>query len=306
MELFFKFHFRFNKPFFDNILMIRCLLIVFFIIFTNGSSFAQGSNNCSKENGGSQSGNFGQGGENNNNRKDYNFLEWFISVVRGGDPNELDGPVGYEVKKWVSINERLGYTIHFENDPKIATAPAQNVFVRMPIDPKININSLQLGDIGFGRFRFSIPPGSSYYADRLDVKDSLGLFVDIIAGIDIENKEIFWRFRSIDPATGLPPTEAQSGFLPVNDTSKSVADSIPGKGEGFVNFSLKPLGNVSTGDTATEKAVIVLILKRLLKPISGQIQSMQLLRSAKLTLPLCLRILLHCNGPPRTITMDQV
>jgi hypothetical protein len=206
---------------------------------------------------GNQNGSYGQGGDTNSNASQQNYKQWQVQVIRSGDPNEIIGPIGYEIKKWVSINDRMGYTIRFENDPKIATAPAQNVFIRLPVDAKININTLQLADLGFGNFRFSIPPGNSYFAERLDLRDSLGLFVDLTAGIDIVNKEIFWRFRSIDPATGLPPTEALSGFLPVNDTLTNDNDSIPGKGEGFVNFTIKPISTAQTGDTAFAKATII-------------------------------------------------
>lgn len=205
--------------------------------------------------GGPQDGNYGHGGDSSSIYD--KIKDWIIRVTRPADPNELVGSAGYDVKKWVSVNDRLGYTIRFENDPRMATAPAQNVFVRMPVDPKININSLQLGEIGFGSFRFTIPPGNSYYATRLDVRDSLGLYVDLTAGIDVVHNELFWRFRSIDPVTSLTPTNANSGFLPVNDTTGNSHDTIPGKGEGYVSFTIKPLSTDQTGDTAYGKASIV-------------------------------------------------
>ena len=94
--------------------------------------------------------------------------------------------------------------------------------------------------------------GSSISAagDAISIKDSLGLLVDVIAGINVKKREIFWIFESIDPLTGRAPEEAFRGFLPVNDT-------LNGSGEGFVNFSIIPNQQVLTGDTSSAKASIV-------------------------------------------------
>lgn len=239
---------------------VHCSIIKFIVVGI--FSFWLVPDNCIAQNcnpaGGPQNGPYGQGGNNNNGNsgpKNSNSPEAKPKVVRPKDPNELVGSNGYDIKKWVSINDRVPFTILFENDPKAATAPAQNVFVRLPVDQKININSLQLGDFGFGKYRFTVPVGSSFYSGRLDLRDSLHVYVDVTAGIDVINNEIFWRFRSIDPATGLTPTDPLSGFLPVNDSVK--VDSIPGRGEGFVNFTIKPLSTAQTGDTTYEKASII-------------------------------------------------
>jgi RHS repeat-associated protein len=175
-----------------------------------------------------------------------------IPILRPVDPNEIVGTTGYDTTiKWVSINATLPYKILFENDPEFATAPAQKVIIYCPIDTKINPGSLRLGDFGFGNFNFSVPANSSFYTTRLDVRDSLGVFVDVTAGLDITNRRAFWIFESIDPATGLAATlPADAGFLPVND-------SITHNGEGYVNFTVKPVSIVQTRDTVSEKASII-------------------------------------------------
>ena len=58
---------------------------------------------------------------------------------------------------------------------------------------------------GFGARTFEVPGGRGSYRARLDVRDSLGLFVDMTAGVDVTRGEAFWSFRSIDPATGTTP-----------------------------------------------------------------------------------------------------
>jgi Zn-dependent metalloprotease len=176
--------------------------------------------------------------------------EWRINILRSRDPNDMLGPPGYGEPRWVSVNDRLPYTIRFENDPNAATAPAQKVVIEHVPDEDLNLFSFQLGDFGFANQIFTVPPNQTYYSKRLDLRDSLGVYVDVNAGIDITQNKVFWIFQSVDPATGLPPTSPLLGLLPVNDT-------LLHNGEGFVNFTIKPKTTAATGDTVLAKAAIV-------------------------------------------------
>ncbi|MBR1850616.1 MAG: hypothetical protein IJ789_04490, partial [Bacteroidales bacterium] len=166
------------------------------------------------------------------------------------DPNEIAGPDGYgDSTRFVAASEKMRYTISFENDPDFATAPASRVYVTYPVPPSQNISSFRLADFGFGSFIFSVPSGVSAYSQRLDVSDSLGVWVDVTAGIDIVNNQLFWIFQSIDPETGFEPTNSQMGFLLVNDALS--------RGEGYVSFTIQPKANVATGDTVGAEATII-------------------------------------------------
>lgn len=183
--------------------------------------------------------------------------EFDIPRLHAVDPNEISGPLGYDTAQWVSINDNLGYTVFYENDPEFATAPAQVVKINVPVHPNLNIYSVRLSDFGFGSFNFSVPENSTYYQDRLDVRDSLNVYVDVTAGIDVLRNEIFWILESIDPETNLPPEDALTGFLPVNDTTTLYNDTIPKQGEGYVNYTIKPQSSLLTGDTVTAQASII-------------------------------------------------
>jgi hypothetical protein len=180
------------------------------------------------------------------------FSIFSIPVIRAADPNEIIGPAGYDsIKKWVSSKANMAFKILFENDPEFATAPAQRVTIYMPIPEKLNPNALRISDFGFGSFNFVVPANTTIYSKRLDVRDSLGVFVDVTAGLDVANRRAFWVFESIDPATNLAATlAAYAGFLPVND-------SIFRRGEGYVTFSLQPISNSQTKDTAACIASII-------------------------------------------------
>ena len=173
-------------------------------------------------------------------------------IVVPKDPNEIIGTAGIDTtKKWVSVKQTLTYKVLFENDPEFATAAARKVTVYVPITANVNPSSLRLSDFGFGSFNFTVPPNTSFYTNRLDLRDSLGMYVDITAGLDVTNRRAFWIFDSIDPETGLAGTlPAEKGFLPVND--KNIHN-----GEGYVNFTMIPTTDAKTLDTLIANASIL-------------------------------------------------
>jgi RHS repeat-associated protein len=171
-------------------------------------------------------------------------------VLQPIDPNEIIGPTGQTNKKWVRVKDRMPYTILFENDTT-ATARTRYIKITTPIEPKQDAASLELGSFGFNNQSFTIPTGLSSYTQRLDTRDSTGVFVDITAGYDVLNSQIFWELQAIDPLTLQPPEDPLAGFLFLQDTSK------PEYGNGFVNFSIKPKSNAVTLDTIVAKAFIV-------------------------------------------------
>lgn len=182
-----------------------------------------------------------------------------IPIVRGGDPNEIIGPAGFDSLQWVAIKQTLPYKILFENDPDIATGPAQTIRIEMPIHAKLNPASIRLGDFGFRNLNFSVPPNTSIYTNRLDVRDSLGVYVDVTAGLDMTKRQAFWIFQAIDPVTGLAATlDPLKGVLPVND-------SLTHNGEGFVTYTILPSALAQTRDTVTAQASIIFDTEEVIK-----------------------------------------
>ena len=166
------------------------------------------------------------------------------------DPNEIKGPAGYsEEHHFVNNSDKMNYTIEFENDPDFAMAPASRVKITYDVPNKQKLASFRLADFGFGDFVFTVPSNVSSYSQRLDVSDSLGVWVDVNAGIDVAHNQLFWIFQSIDPATGAEPASSQMGFLPINDSLEH--------GQGYVSFYIAPNANLQTGDTVAAEAVIV-------------------------------------------------
>ena len=144
------------------------------------------------------------------------------------------GPPCLPTGCWVSGSAPLPYEIHFENDETQATAPAQSVTIRAPLDSHLDLSSFSLGSFGFGGRTFDVPANSSSYETRLDLTADLGLYVNVSAGLDATSREAFWLFQAVDP------TGAAKGFLP--------PDLNGGQGQGFVYYSIKPLATAQTLD----------------------------------------------------------
>lgn len=170
-------------------------------------------------------------------------------MQRAVDPNELTGPLGVDSVRWVSNNDELSYTVFFENDPSFATAHAQIVDISIDVPDVRLLNDFKLGAYTFANRSYEIPNEPNFYSMRLDCRDSLDIYVDVLAGMDIENKKTYWRLSSIDPESGHAPWEVDRGLLPVNDSTHV--------GEGFVTFRIKPYEELVTGDTISFFANIV-------------------------------------------------
>lgn len=165
------------------------------------------------------------------------------------DPNELEGPTGVDSVRWVSVNDFLNYTIYFENDPEFATAHAQIVDVRFDFPDKRLMKDFALGRYGFANNAFDIEDQPNVFSTRLDMRDSMKIYVDFHAGLDVTKTQGFWKFSSIDPESGYAPWQVDRGVLPVNDSTHV--------GEGFVTFRIKPYEDMVTGDTISFNANIV-------------------------------------------------
>ncbi|MBX9782098.1 MAG: T9SS type A sorting domain-containing protein [Chitinophagaceae bacterium] len=190
------------------------------------------------------------GGSRDKPRLTPNPVSGEFEVISASDPNEIIGPAGEPNKRWVSVKDRLPYTVTYENE-KAATAPAKYVKVFVPVHNKMDASSFELKNLGFNSLTFTVPPATASSYQRLDCRDSLGLFVDMTAGYDVVKNQFFWEFQSIDPVTLLPPADPLKGFLLRQDSANSLY------GHGFVNFSIKPVPNAQTLDSILAQASII-------------------------------------------------
>jgi len=177
------------------------------------------------------------------------FIFGFVVEQRTpGDPNDITGPAGFGPDGYETASQFFPYTIQFQNEPS-ATAPAQVVTVTEALDSSLDWSTFQLGDFGFGGIEIAMPPGLSSYSTRIDLRSTLGLFVDVTAGLDLSSGIVTWTFTSIDPSTLDLPSNVLSGFLP--------PDENPPEGEAFINYMVRPKATDATGTVINANATVI-------------------------------------------------
>lgn len=171
------------------------------------------------------------------------------NVIVSYDPNDILGPDGFGTENWISADDPLNYTIRYENDPELASAPAQVVRITQQLDSDLDVRTFRLGDFGFGDTFVDVPDNQAFYQTRLDLTDTHNIYVNVIAGVDIASGQAFWEFSSIDPETGLQPTNPLQGFLPPNITKP--------EGDGFVSYSIYAKDDIENGAVIDAEARII-------------------------------------------------
>jgi hypothetical protein len=158
------------------------------------------------------------------------------------------GPAGFGAAAFIALNHGLGYTIRFENEAQ-ANAPAQVVIVTEQLDPNLDWSTFQLGDFGFGAIVIHVPAGSIFYSTRIDVRDTLHVFVDVTATFDVTTGLARWVFNSLDPRTLDVPDDPLVGFLPPNQSAP--------QGEGFVSYTVSPRRTLGTGAVIRARGTVI-------------------------------------------------
>jgi len=151
---------------------------------------------------------------------------------------------------YVSDEEPLRYTILFENDALLATAPAQEVVVTDALDTtKLDLDTFSLGPIVFGEHQVFPPAGAQDFFTDVDLRPEQNLLVRIRALLERATGVVTWRFTSLDPDTLDFPEDALAGFLPPNVN--------PPAGDGGVSFTVKAKPLLPSGTQVCNDADIV-------------------------------------------------
>lgn len=169
-------------------------------------------------------------------------------IVSSLDPNDIIGPAGFGPEGFLPPGGILPYIIRFEN-LRSATAPAQTATITHQLDPDLDFSTFELGDFGFGDQVVTVGEGHSFLTRLIDLRDQLGVFLDVTADFDSATGLLTWSFTSVDPVTFDLPLDPGVGFLPPNQT--------PPQGEGFVSYRVRPKEGLATGTRLDAQATIV-------------------------------------------------
>ena len=171
-------------------------------------------------------------------------------AVGSRDPNQIAGSPGIGASGWVAGNQLLSYILEFQNDPN-ATAPAQRVVATNPLNAAaLNIQTLRFAPLLVADHQVPIPAtfapqvNQDQFDTNLDLRPAKNLLVQIHSSVDSNTGIITWIFQSIDPITGMPPSDPTVGFL--------------GPGESVsLFFGVYPRFGISTGTVIMDRGTVV-------------------------------------------------
>lgn len=164
------------------------------------------------------------------------------------DPNDLVGPTGYGDPGWFQTPATAQYSLSFNNLPT-ATNPATNVYVTNSFNEKnLDLSSLAVSAITIGNVNYfpstNVPLTSQAFGHDIDLRPSQNLIVRVNASLDQTSGNASVSFLSLDPSTGLEPTDPTVGFLP------------PGAG-GTVLFTVNPKPALTTGTAIQSSGSVI-------------------------------------------------
>ncbi|MBN2449259.1 MAG: RHS repeat protein, partial [Lentisphaeria bacterium] len=165
---------------------------------------------------------------------------WFGDSESAGsqDPNGKTGPGGAGPEGWIAGDQLLPYRIDFENDPG-ASAPAQVVILRDPLDGNLDWSTLEITEVGFGDHLVVVPPGLNTFETSIAFEQNgMALELEVRVALNPAGGVLEALFTTLDPETGLPPP-VDYGFLPPEDGT--------GRGQGHLSFVVRPKAGLPTG-----------------------------------------------------------
>jgi RHS repeat-associated protein len=163
-------------------------------------------------------------------------------------PNTLINPDGLGSQHYLTAGAVIPYTIRFANNAAAGTTPVAQVTITQTLDTDLDFNTFTLQDFGFGAITIDVPNGAQNYSQRIDLRTTRGVFVDVNAAIETSTGVVTWTFTAIDPATGNAADSATQGFLPPNDQN--------GVGSGFIGYSVQPKANSANNTRVDAQASI--------------------------------------------------
>ena len=171
-------------------------------------------------------------------------------VALPGDPNDKTGPLGFGPNALISAGQPIPYTITFVNASS-NTAPAHVISISDQLDPNLDARTVRLKEIVFGTNSVAIPPNRSFIQTNFIINTVDGpVEANVLAGVDVQSRRLFWTLNAIDPATGQTPSDPLLGLLPPDDTNHV------GIGEGRVSYTVTPLAGTVSRTIITNTATI--------------------------------------------------
>ena len=173
-----------------------------------------------------------------------------IEPVQSYDPNDIHGYLTKTGTHFIGIDKkRLSYTIEFENDSTMATAPAHKINIKDILNTQhFDVSSVHTSKIVIGNQIFDIDKDGEF-VKTVDLRPAIQALAEIRLTINKSTGEMKYSMVSLDPLTVAPTMEYYSGILPVNNSKKD--------GQGYIVFDVALQDNIDDGTLVHNQASIV-------------------------------------------------
>ena len=173
-----------------------------------------------------------------------------VSVIRySKDPNDIIGYQSPSGSKYISQDVKdISYTIEFENDPEVATAPAHDIYLTDELDAnKFDLSSYKPTQIRIGNKTAELS-GEKNFVTTVDMRPEIYAIAQVEGTFNESTGIMNWHISSLDPMTMEPTNEIVNGILPVN---------TDGLGMGEASFDIRLKDGLAHGTEIPNKATIV-------------------------------------------------
>ena len=166
-----------------------------------------------------------------------------------GDPNDIHGYLAESGSHYVAREQqRLNYTIEFENDPEIASANATRITIKDTLDAsKFDYSTFAATGVMVGDRKLSVD-NKKKFVGTLDMRPDVNCVAQVTVDFDTATGIATWQFASLDPMTLQEVTDYRQGLLPVNAGTNGI---------GTVSFTINRKATTHDGDSIFNRASIV-------------------------------------------------
>ncbi|MEI6143028.1 MAG: T9SS type A sorting domain-containing protein [Mariniphaga sp.] len=151
-------------------------------------------------------------------------------IIRSRDPNEKVNRNGAGGKNCLLPGDETLYTIYFENDPKQATASAQEVKITDTLDSSLDLSTFSINEVVVANVKIPIPSYTANYSTITDLRPGNNLLLKTEINLDVDTRTLTAKFTSLDPETGEITSDPWAGFLAPNDSTH--------RGEGHISYKV--------------------------------------------------------------------
>ena len=152
-----------------------------------------------------------------------NITRGVSNILYSRDPNDIYGYLSPSGSNYINKNRHdLYYTIEFENDEQVATAPAHDIYLSNEIDASLfDLSTFKPTRIEIGDKSCELS-GDKNFITTMDLRPGLNIIAQIEGSFNESTGVANWHISGLDPMTMEPISDPFIGVLPINTDGSGV------------------------------------------------------------------------------------